>query len=388
MEARAVELSVVMPCLNEAETVGACVRSARQALESHGIAGEILVADNGSTDASAAVAAQEGARVIAVAERGYGSALMGAIAAARGRYVFMADADGSYDFREIPRFLVNLREGNELVQGCRLPSGGGTVLPGAMPPLHRWLGNPIFSWLAKQWFRAPIHDIHCGMRAFSRDLYERLDLRCTGMEFASEMVIKASLHGARIAELPITLSPDGRTLRRPHLRTFRDGWRHLRFFLLYTPRWLFLVPGALLVLLGLVGYAIALPGLRIGGVQFDVHTLLFSSLFIVGGYQSILFAALTRIFALTQDLVPEDPRLTRLFERVNLERGLLVGAAATITGITLLLMAVNAWRIRNFGDLDYSRTMRQAIPGTTLTLLGVQTILSSFFFSILGLKRR
>lgn len=377
-----------MPCLNEEETVSACVRSARQALDRHGIAGEILVADNGSSDASADAAAREGARIISVPERGYGKALTGAIAASRGRYVFMADADGSYDFGEIPPFLAKLREGNELVQGCRLPSGGGTVLPGAMPALHRWLGNPIFSWLAKRWFRAPIHDIHCGLRAFSRELYERLDLRCTGMEFASEMVIKASLHGARVAELPITLSPDGRTLRRPHLRTFRDGWRHLRFFLLFTPRWLFLVPGALLVLLGLVGYAIAMPGLRIAGVQFDVHTLLFSSLFIIAGYQSILFAALARIFALTQGLVPADPRLTRLFERVNLEKGLLVGAAATIAGITLLLIAVNAWRLQDFGDLDYSRTMRQAIPGTTLTLLGLQTILSSFFFSILGLKRR
>ena len=382
------ELSVVMPCRNEAKTVAACAAEARRALDAAGIAGEVIVADNGSTDASRTEAERAGARVVAVPDPGYGSALMGGIAASRGRYVFMADADGSYDFREIPKFVERLRGGSELVQGCRLASGGGTVRPGAMPFLHRWIGNPLFSRLARLWYRAPIHDIHCGLRAFSRELYDRLDLRCTGMEFASEMILKASLRGARISELPITLSPDGRDGRQPHLRTFRDGWRHLRFFLLYSPRWLFLVPGALLVLLGLAGYAIAMPGLRIGGVQFDVHTLLFSSLFLAAGYQSILFAALTRIFAVTQGLLPEDARLTRAFERVNLERGLLAGAAATAAGAVLLLAAVNAWRLRNFGALDYERTMRLAIPGMTLTLLGLQTILSSFFFSILGLKRR
>ncbi|HTA74126.1 MAG TPA: glycosyltransferase family 2 protein, partial [Gemmatimonadaceae bacterium] len=224
-----IEVSVVMPCLNEAETVGQCVAKARAALSSYGVEGEVIVADNGSTDGSQAIATAAGARVVPVSERGYGNALMGGIAAAQGTYVVMGDADMSYDFDEVPRFLDRLRAGDELVQGCRLPSGGGTVVAGAMPPLHKWWGNPMFSWMARVWFRAPIHDVHCGLRGFTADLYRRLDLTCTGMEFASEMVIKASLARARISEVPITLHPDGRLGRKPHLRTFRDGWRHLSF---------------------------------------------------------------------------------------------------------------------------------------------------------------
>jgi len=386
--APAVELSILMPCLNEAETLSACIEEAREALNRNGIAGEILVADNGSTDASREIALKMGARVIAVKPRGYGSALMGGIEAARGKFILVGDSDGSYDFSEIPRFLGKLREGYELVQGCRLKSGGGRVLPGAMPVLHRFWGNPMFSRMARLWFKAPIHDIHCGMRGFSRELYEKLNQRCTGMEFASEMIIKATLERARIAEIPITLRPHGRKSRESHLRTFRDGWRHLRFFLLYCPRWLFLLPGALLVLLGLAGYGVAMPGLTIRGVQFDVHTLLFSSLAIICGYQSILFAVHTKIFAITEGLLPEDRRMTRLFQIVNLERGLFAGAAGMLAGLALLFVAINQWRIRQFGPLDYERTMRWVIPGVTLTTLGFQTILSSFFFSVLGLRRR
>jgi glycosyltransferase involved in cell wall biosynthesis len=386
--AAVVELSVVIPCLNEAETVGTCVERARRAIEQLGVAAEVIVADNGSTDGSPAIAAASGARIVPVAVPGYGSALMGGIAAARGRYVIMGDADDSYDFSEIPRFLAKLREGSELVQGCRLARGGGTVLPGAMPLLHRWWGNPMFSALARSWFRAPINDIHCGMRGFSRELYQRLELQCTGMEFASEMVIKASLLGARIAEVPITLRPDGRSAHPPHLRTFRDGWRHLRFFLLYSPRWLFLVPGALLALAGLAGYLVAMPQLTIRGVTFDVHTLLFASLAIICGYQAIIFAALTKIFAIAQRLLPADRRITRLLDVVTLERGALGGAAAMLAGLALLAIAVNQWRSVGFGALDYERTMRVVIPGVTLTTLGFQTILSSFFCSILLLRRR
>ncbi len=386
--APSVELSVVMPCLNEAVTLSTCIEEAREALSRTGIAGEIVVADNGSTDGSPEIASRMGVRVIAVPTRGYGSALIGGIEAARGKYVLIGDSDGSYDFSEIPRFLGKLREGYELVQGCRLKGGGGRVLPGAMPFLHRFWGNPMFSRMARLWFKAPIHDVHCGMRGFSRQLYEKLNQRCTGMEFASEMIIKATLKGARIAEIPITLRPHGRKSRVPHLRTFRDGWRHLRFFLLYSPRWLFLLPGALLALLGLAGYGIAMPGLTIRGVEFDVHTLLVSSLAMICGYQSILFAVLTKIFAITEGLLPEDARMARLFELVNLEKGLIAGAAAMLAGLALLVVAVNQWRVRQFGPLDYERTMRWVIPGVTLTALGFQTILSSFFFSVLGLRRR
>jgi glycosyltransferase involved in cell wall biosynthesis len=381
------ELSVVIPCLNEADTLGNCLAAAREAMEGAGIQGEMVVADNGSTDGSQEIARRLGARVVAVAERGYGAALMGGIAKARGRFVIMGDADESYDFREIPRFVERLREGFDLVQGCRLEWGGGRVMPGAMPFLHRWLGNPLFSGMARWWFRAPIHDIHCGMRAFTADLYRDLDQRCTGMEFASEMIIKATLKRARIAEVPITLHPDGRTSHPPHLRTFRDGWRHLRFFLMYSPRWLFLVPGSVLILAGMLGYAIALPGMRIGGVEFDVHTLLFASLFVILGYEGILFALFTKVFGYSEGLLPSDPRLDRLFGVVTLERSLLVGVIAALIGGVLLLMAVNQWRLVGFGDLDYRQTMRWVIPGATLAVLGAQTIFSSFFLGILGMSR-
>lgn len=382
------EVSVVLPCLNEVETLGLCIDKANRALAEHGIAGEIIVADNGSTDGSQQLAQARGARVIAVADRGYGNALMGGIAAARGTYILMGDADDSYDFSEIPAFVTRLREGYDLVQGCRLPSGGGTILPGAMPWLHRWWGNPMFSFLVRRMFQAPVHDVYCGLRGFSKSLYQRLDLRCTGMEFATEMVIKSSLYRERIAEVPITLHPDGRTSHAPHLRTFRDGWRTLRFFLMYSPRWLFLAPGVALLLLGLIGYALALPGVTIFGVNLDVHTLLFASLSILLGYQSIVFALFTKTFAIRERLLPEDPRMSRFFEIFNLEKGLLLGAATLAIGVFLLGGAIWQWHAVQFGPLDYARTMRWVIPGVTLSALGFQTLLSSFFISILGMHRR
>lgn len=377
-----------MPCLNEAETLGTCIEKAQRALSTYHIQGEIIVADNGSTDGSPAIAAHMGVRVVHVEPKGYGNAMMGGIAAARGQFIIMADADDSYDFRDIPRFVDKLRQGVELVQGCRLPSGGGTVLPRAMPFLHRWWGNPMFSHMTRWMFHAPIHDVNCGMRGFTKALYDRLDLRCMGMEFANEMIIKASLFGGNIGEVPITLHPDGRTSHAPHLKTFRDGWRTLRFYLMFSPRWLFLIPGVLLVVLGLLGYAIAMPRVTVAGVTFDVHTLMFASLAILCGYQSILFALFTKTFAISAGLMPEDQRLTRFFALVNLERGLLIAAAVLLTGLLLLLAAVNQWRAVDFGDLDYARTMRLVIPGMMLTALGVQTVLSSFFASILGMHRR
>jgi glycosyltransferase involved in cell wall biosynthesis len=383
------EVSVVMPCLNEADTLATCIRKARRSLSENNIAGEVVVADNGSTDGSQAIALREGARLVCVEARGYGNALMNGISAARGKYVIMGDADDSYDFLEIPRFVTKLREGFDLVQGCRLPAGGGRVMPGAMPFLHRWWGNPMFSLMARRWFGArDVHDVYCGLRGFTKSLYARLGQRCTGMEFATEMIIKASLYGERVAEVPITLHPDGRKAHAPHLKTFRDGWRTLRFFLIYCPRWLFLIPGALLVLVGLMGYAVAMPGARMSGVSFDAHTLLFASLAILCGYQSILFHIFSKTFAISEGLMPEEPFMTRFYRVVTLERGLIVAGGALVVGCGLLLAAVNQWRLVNFGNLDYARTMRLVIPGVTVTALGFQTILSSFFVSVLGMRRR
>jgi len=382
------EVSVVMPCLNEADTLATCIGKALRAMEGAGIHGEVVVADNGSTDGSREIARREGARVAEVRERGYGNALIGGITAARGRYVVMGDADDSYDFGQIPRFVERLREGNDLVQGCRLEAGGGKVMPGAMPALHRWWGNPMFSLLARWWFRAPIHDVNCGMRGFRRDFWMSLDQRCTGMEFATEMVLKASLRGARIAEVPIILHPDGRTAHPPHLRTFRDGWRTLRFYLVSSPRWLFLIPGLLVMLLGVLGYAIAFPRLSFGGVTFDVHTLLFASLALICGYQSVAFAVLTKVFAVAEGLLPPDARVARLTRMASLEKCLIAAAAVMLLGMGLLAGAVLQWRAARWGPLNYAYTMRWVIPGVTLTALGFQTILSSFYLSVLTLSRR
>ena len=347
-----------MPCLNEADTVGRCVSKALAALREAGLAGEVIVADNGSTDGSQAIAATMGARVVSVETRGYGSALIGGIAAARGRYVIMGDADDSYDFLELPKFVEKLREGYDLVQGCRLPAGGGTIKPGAMPLLHRWWGNPMFSLLARWWFKTSVHDIYCGLRGFSKSYQETLDQRCTGMEFATEMIIRSSFRGARIGEVPITLHPDGRKSHARHLRTFRDGWRTLRFFLLHSPRWLFLVPGMVLILAGLVGFAFALPGVRVRGVAFDAHTLLYASLALLCGYQSILFSIFSTTFGVNEGLLPETSGYRLLSRQVNLERGLLLASVALVVGLVLLVVPVNQWRVSGFGQLDYSRTMR------------------------------
>jgi len=383
-----VDVSVVIPCLNEADTLETCIDKAERAMRANGLAGEIIVADNGSTDGSQAIALRRGARLLAVAVRGYGAALDAGICAARSEFVIMGDADDSYDFGEVPRFVAKLREGYDLVQGCRFPRGGGRILPGAMPFLHRWLGNPLLSALVRRMFRAPVTDVYCGLRGFRKTHYRRLDQRCIGMEFATEMVIKSTLYGARIAEIPVTLHPDGRRSHAPHLKTFRDGWRTLRFFLMYSPRWLFLFPGLALVLVGLVGYALALPGLTITGVTFDAHTLLFASLAILCGYQSVLFAIFSKTFAISEGLMPPDPRMDRFFALVNLERGLAVAVAALAVGVALLGGAVVQWGAHGFGPLDYAYTMRRVIPGMTLTALGFQTMLSSFFVSILGMHKR
>lgn len=382
------ELSIVLPCLNEAETLPRCLEKANAFLRERNLSGEIIVADNGSTDGSAAIAVALGARLVKVPDRGYGHALRAGIGLARGRFVIMGDADDSYDFGALEPFLSKLREGADLVQGCRLPIGGGTIEPNAMPPSHRWLGNPLFSLLARRMFRVPVHDIYCGLRGFRRDLIPRLDLRCDGMEFATEMMIKASLRGARIAEVPITLHRDGRTSHPPHLRTFRDGWRTLRFFLICSPRWLFVYPGVLLLLLGLVGYGVAMPGLTLFGATFDAHTLLFASLALMVGFQAVLFGWLANTLAAREGFLDETKALVRLRETLSLERGLLLGVTTLFVGGALLLAAVSQWQAAGFGRLDYAHTMRWVIPGVTLTALGFQTVLASFFVAVLGWYRK
>jgi glycosyltransferase involved in cell wall biosynthesis len=380
------ELTVVMPCLNEADTIEVCVSKALRAIEMAGLDAEVVIADNGSTDGSQALAEKLGARVVNVQAKGYGSALMGGIAAARGRYVIMGDADDSYDFLEIPKFVQELRRGFEVVQGCRLPSGGGTVLPGAMPFLHRWWGNPMFSIMARRMFRAPIHDIYCGMRGFTKRAYLSLDQRCTGMEFATEMIIKASRFGLKIGEVPITLHPDGRKAHAPHLKTFRDGWRTLRFFLTCSPRWLFLWPGVVSFVIGLVGYALAMPGTEIGGATLDAHTLLVASLALLIGQQAILFAIFAKMFSLNEGILPPDPRVDRFFKVFTLEKGLALGALAALVGGALLTFAFALWQRNSFGPLNYAQTMRVVIPGVTLIALGIQSILGSFMISIMSIR--
>lgn len=383
-----IEVSVVLPCLNEADTVAGCVAKAVGCLRDHGIAGEVIVADNGSVDGSQDLAMSAGARVVAVEARGYGAALIGGIAAARAPYVIMADADDSYDLTGLAPFVERLREGADLVQGCRLPWGGGRVMPGAMPFLHRWWGNPMFTLLARWMFHSPVRDIYCGFRGFRRDWQHGLGQRCTGMEFATEMLIKGSLTGARIVEVPITLHPDGRRAHAPHLKTFRDGWRTLRFFLLCSPRWLLLQPGIAAMITGLLGYAVALPGVTLGRMTFDVHTLLFASLFVLCGFQSVMFSVIIKTFAVSEGVLPPDLRMARYLRIATLERGLMVAGVALIAGTLLLVLAVFRWYSSGYGRLDYPSTMRLVIPGATLFALGFQTVLGGVFVSMLGLARR
>jgi glycosyltransferase involved in cell wall biosynthesis len=380
-----VELSVVMPCLDEAATVGVCVQKAMEALERHCIRGEVIVADNGSTDGSQQIARDMGARVIRVERRGYGSALLSGIAAARGQFILMGDADDTYDFSQLNEFVAKLREGYDLVMGNRFK---GKILPGAMPPLHRYLGNPVLTGLGRLFFKSPVGDFHCGLRAFRKDAIEGLGLRTLGMEFASEMIVKAAAFGLRVTEIPTTLAPDRRD-RPPHLRTWRDGWRHLRFLLLYSPRWLFLYPGIALFALGIMVNAFLLPGpRRIGNVVFDVHTLLFAAMAILIGFQSVVFATFTKIFAISEGLLPEDLRLTRMFRYITLEVGLILGILLILAGAGAWILGLEYWRIREFGPLDPEKTLRIVIPGVVCFTLGFQVVLSSFFLSVLGMSRR
>jgi glycosyltransferase involved in cell wall biosynthesis len=383
--AQPIELSVVMPCLNERETVGVCVRKAMVALKDAGIPGEVIVADNGSTDGSVELAQAEGARVVNIEQKGYGSALKGGILAARGKYVLMADSDDSYDFSHAPRFVQQLRTGSDLVMGNRFQGG---ISDKAMPFLHRYLGNPVLSGIGRLFFGSPCGDFHCGMRGFRRDSFLQMDIRSTGMEFASEMVVKATLMRMKVSEVPTTLNPDGRN-RPPHLRTWRDGWRHLRFLLMYSPRWLFLYPGIALMLVGLAGCVLLLPGRRVfHGIGLDVHTLLYAFVAILLGFQLIAFATFTKVFAITEGLLPEDPRLNRMFRWVTLETGLLLGGVLMLLGVGGSIFAVSGWARQSFGALDIEHTLRIVMPSVFALTMGVQITFSSFFLSILGLRRR
>lgn len=382
---QSLELSVVIPCLNEAETLGTCIQKAKNAMQGADISGEVIVADNGSTDGSVEIANDLGAVVIPVAEKGYGNALMGGIDGARGRYVIMGDADDSYDFNDIPRFIEKLRQGYDLVMGCRLPGGGGTVLPGAMPFSHRWIGNPALTFLARLMFRMPTHDVYCGLRGFTLDHYRTLNQSCTGMEFATEMLIKSSLAKANITEIPITLHPDGRKAQTPHLNTLSDGWRTLRFFMLFSPRWLYLIPGLLLILSGLAGYALGYSDAKPWGIAFGAHTLLVASLAILMGYQAIMFSFMSKAFAIKCRIFPADTKFTLISRSATLERGLILSTIVFAVGVGLILVAFKSWHDSGFGALDYEQTMAYVVPGTMLAALSFQSFLSFCFISILGM---
>jgi glycosyltransferase involved in cell wall biosynthesis len=378
------ELSIVMPCLDEAETVSTCVAKARQFLADHEIDGEVLVADNGSSDGSQLLAEAAGATTVEAYDRGYGNALMAGIRAARGRFVAMGDADDSYDFGSLLPFVIELRGGADLVMGNRFKGG---IAKGAMPALHRYLGNPVLSFIGRLFFGSPVGDFHCGLRAFRRDRILNLGLQSGGMEFASEMVVRATLEGLKVVEVPTTLSPDGRS-RRPHLRTWRDGWRHLRFLLMYSPRWLFFNPGLVLVALGLlVGIPVTIAPLRIGSVTLDVDSLLAAAACLIIGFQSVLFAVLTKIYATEEGFLPESSRLNRALKIATLERSLLVGVVLALCGITGLVLALLLWRGHHFGILDPDRSLRLVVPAVTALVVSCQIILASLFASIIRIGR-
>lgn len=381
-----VELTILMPCLNEAETLATCIDKAQGYLRSAGVDGEVLIADNGSTDGSQQIARDHGARVADIPVKGYGAALIGGMEAARGRYVIMGDADDSYDFTTLDPFVERLRAGDELVMGNRFRGG---IEPGAMPPLHKYLGNPVLTWVGRVLFRSPIKDFHCGLRGYNRQSMLDLELKTTGMEFASEMVVKSTLAGLRVSEVPTTLSKDGRS-RPPHLRSWRDGWRHLRFLLIFSPRWLFLVPGLAALLIGVLGSLLLLFGpTRIGGVGFDVASQMYLAGLAIVGYQGVLFGILTKLYAEREGFrLPRSRSFSWFAERASLESFSLIGAASFLIGLIVFVVQIVAWGQTGFGALDPQATIRVAIPGSLLMVLGAQTIMTGMFIGILTIPTR
>jgi hypothetical protein len=379
-----IELTILMPCLNEAETLADCIRAAQEGAKASGVADyEILVSDNGSTDGSQDIAKKAGARVVDAPVRGYGGALQAGIEAARGRYIIMADSDLSYDFAQLKPFVEELRAGRQLVMGTRIR---GEIHPGAMPGLHRYLGTPVLTFLGNLFFGSHLSDFNCGMRGFDRQAIQGLNLRAPGMEFASEMVIRAALANLSMTEIPIAYHPDGRQ-RRPYLRTWQDGWRHLRFMLIFSPRWLFVYPGIALAVLGLVGGLALLPGpLIIGGVGLDVHTLLFFATVLVVGVQLILLGVFAQMYASHEGFLPQHVRFEKLIDRFSLGTGLIIGLLLAGAGVAFYIIGLSRWSQSSFGGLDYQTTLRIVIPGTTLVILGVQMFFSSFLISVLSIR--
>lgn len=380
------ELTILMPCLDEADTLATCIQKGLKSLADSGLRGEVLIADNGSTDGSIEIAKNLGARVVNIPRKGYGNALRGGIEAARGRWIIMGDSDDSYDFSALGPFVEKFRQGFELVMGCRMPYGGGTILPGAMPWKHRWIGNPALSFIGRLFFNCPVTDFHCGLRGVTREGFAKMQLKTSGMEFASEMVIKATLRGLKIAEVPITLHRDGRS-HPPHLRSWRDGWRHLRFMLLFSPRWLFLWPGLFLLLIGLALFVpLSIGPVQIGRVQFNTNTLLVAGMMVIVGFQVLFFGFFTKLYCVARGLLPESKRFTSLAGVFSLERGIAGGLIIFAVGLGFLTAAVLKWKAADFGRLDYAESLRLVIPAVTCLTLSVQTIFSSFFLSILDLK--
>lgn len=379
------ELTILMPCLNEAETLAVCINKAMGYLKRSGVRGEVVIADNGSTDGSQAIAIACGARVVPIASRGYGNALIGGIEAAHGQYVIMGDSDDSYDFSDLDAFVAKLREGYAVVMGNRFKGG---IKSGAMPPLHRYLGNPVLTTIGRIFFHSPCGDFHCGLRGVNRTEILSLDLQAPGMEFASEMVVKATIHCLPITEVPTTLSPDGRS-RPPHLRSWRDGWRHLRFLLLFSPRWLFLYPGIGLMLVGAAIMLWLVPAPRsVNGVAFGIHTIFYASLMVVVGFHSALFYVFARLSAINEGLLPPDKKFLRLTERCSLEAGLLIGLGLLVVGLGLAVVAISTWTKTAFGHLPPEFEMRLVIPSGTCILLAFQIAYGSFFLSVLGMSKR
>jgi glycosyltransferase involved in cell wall biosynthesis len=380
-----VELSIVMPCLNEAETLASCIRKAQSYLRRSGVSGEIVVGDNGSTDGSQEIAAKLGARVVHIPIRGYGAALYGAITAAQGRYCIMGDSDDSYDFENLDAFVEKLREGYDVVMGNRFQGG---IRPGAMPWKNRYIGNPILSTIGKILFRAGVGDFHCGLRGFTKSAFQKMDLRTTGMEFASEMVIKAKLMGLKMTEVPTTLSPDGRS-RPPHLLPYRDGWRHLRFMLLFSPNWLFLYPGIALMLLGLtVGDLLLGQPIHINNARLGLDTLIYCSTCVVAGFQAILFSLLSRVYAIREGFYPDTARDHSFVRRIAIEHGLVTGAGILLAGLVAALYAIWDWKMHAFGDLDIERIARIVIPSSVAISLGIEIMLFSLLLSTFSLNVR
>ncbi len=379
------ELTILMPCLNEAETLATCIGKARQYLEESGVHGEIVIADNGSTDGSQQIARENGARVVDVPERGYGAALIGGCNAALGKYVIMGDADDSYDFLHLGPFVEKLRQGYDLVMGNRFKGG---IEPGAMPPLHRYLGNPVLSFLARLFFPCKIGDCHCGLRGYRREAILKLGLVTTGMEYASEMVVKATLNHLNIAEVPTTLKKDGRS-HAPHLRSWSDGWRHLKFLLMHSPNWLFMVPGLILLLIGLVLTVILSFGnIQIGPVGLGVHTLMYAAAAMMVGANLVMFSLFVRSYASVTGFIPTESKLDRWLEDTSTERGVLVGLLLFLAGVAVTVVAFCLWGKTGFGGLSPEVMMRITIPAMLLIVVGIELVFGSFFIGILHIKHK